>query len=168
MKKKYAFGLIALIFVVLFSEFFYAQSVEGTQLVINNDGSVSRRDHGGCSNNRDTCISGCREPREREPRERPEGPRPTSTKPTTLPTTLPPAAGVTTTATGVAANVGCKSNQECTAGFICCASGCRDMSTGVCKDVNGDEIPDWVPYSSIIAGSILNRIFGGIFNWLPM
>jgi len=167
MKKKYAFGLIALIFVVLFSEFFYAQSVEGTQLIINKDGSVSRRDHGGCSNNRDTCISGCKEPKEREPRERgPKGPV-TTTKSTT-PTTLPPAVVATTTPTGVAANVGCKSNQECTAGFICCANGCRDMSTGVCKDVNGDEIPDWVPYSSIIAGSFLNIIFGGIFNWLPM
>jgi hypothetical protein len=166
MKKKYAFGLIALIFVVLFSEFFYAQSVEGTQLVINKDGSVSRRDHGSCSNNRDTCISGCKEPKEREPRERPEGPRPKGPVSTsTTPTTLPPAVVATTTPTGVAANVGCETNQDCTAGLICCANDCRDTSTGVCKDLNGDEIPDWVPYSSIIAGSILNRIF---FNWLPM
>jgi len=166
MEKKYAFGLVALIFVVfLVSGLFYIQKVEGTELVIK-DHSVYRRDHAGCSNNRDTCISGCKEPKEREPRERgPKGPVPTTS---TTPTTLPPVAVVTTTATGVAVNVGCKSNQDCTAGFICCANGCRDMSTGMCKDVNGDEIPDWVPYSSIIAGSILNRIFGGIFNWLPM
>jgi len=163
MKKKYAFGLIALIFVVfLVSGIFYVQKVEGTEIVINKDGSVTKRDHASCSNHIDRCISGCKPPKEREPREKKtKGPVSTST----TPTTLPPAVVATTTATGVAANVGCETNQDCTAGLICCANDCRDTSTGVCKDLNGDEIPDWVPYSSIIAGSILNRIF---FNWLPM
>lgn len=42
----------------------------------------------------------------------------------------------------------CQSDGDCKSGFICCQNYCRDPSKGVCKDVNGDGIPDWVPYVS--------------------
>ena len=44
-------------------------------------------------------------------------------------------------------NVGlCES--RCKTGYICCENECRNYSKGICKDINGDEIPDWIPYSS--------------------
>jgi hypothetical protein len=41
----------------------------------------------------------------------------------------------------------CKTNSDCSNESICCAKQCRDPNTGICRDVNGDGIPDWIPYS---------------------
>lgn len=39
----------------------------------------------------------------------------------------------------------CQLNTDCKSGFICCQNLCRDQSSGICRDINGDGIPDWIP-----------------------
>jgi hypothetical protein len=41
----------------------------------------------------------------------------------------------------------CTANSDCDSGFTCCQKECHDSSTGVCRDINGDGILDWVSYS---------------------
>jgi hypothetical protein len=42
----------------------------------------------------------------------------------------------------------CTTEGDCNTGFICCQAQCRDPNTGICRDVNGDGIPDWIPVTS--------------------
>jgi hypothetical protein len=114
-----------------------------------------------------TCRGKCEAPAEREPRERqpkqnpPVGPVPTSIKtrptPTTLPTLQTPSV---TTTTPISSEVkqGCKTNGDCQNGFICCENICRDPSTGICRDINGDGILEWVQFSSVLGSTFRGNI----------
>jgi len=56
--------------------------------------------------------------------------------------------------------IGGTCKKGCNSGFVCCRSKCMSSNEGVCKDINGDGISDWVPYTSPITGSGLNWVFG--------
>jgi len=112
--------------------------------------------HDYCSNARDTSHAGggrghtaiiCRA----------EEKQPPNAVPPIQPT--PPIQTTTTTSQPtIVAETTCMIDGDCQSEFICCESKCRDPSTGICKDVNGDEIPEWAPYTS--QGNILNWLFG--------
>jgi hypothetical protein len=44
--------------------------------------------------------------------------------------------------------VQCEKDSECTTGNICCNGECKDPAQGVCADIDGDGIPEWVPRSA--------------------
>jgi hypothetical protein len=87
-------------------------------------------------------------------------PAPPTVRTTSVPTTIPTTSTVRTTTTASTLGMECEVNQDCSTGLVCCARKCRDPSTGVCRDLNGDGIPDWVPYSSAMLGSFLSWLFG--------
>jgi hypothetical protein len=41
----------------------------------------------------------------------------------------------------------CRLDSDCGTGYTCCYGTCFSKSDGVCRDINGDEILDWVPYA---------------------
>jgi len=59
----------------------------------------------------------------------------------------------------------CEADTDCYGGRICCIGKCRDSLTGVCKDINGDGVLDWVPYSSSEnSQTVMGSVFDGIFH----
>jgi len=99
--------------------------------------------HRACSNNNwRECVANCRESnvREREPKQRPPVP--------TTPTPEPPfeQTQTTTTTQPIFNEVRCSSTNDCNIGFVCCQNVCRKESEGICRDINGDGIPDWLVY----------------------
>jgi hypothetical protein len=58
----------------------------------------------------------------------------------------PPTTTTTTTTQPPMQITSCSSNSQCSTG-LCCQNQCRDSTKGVCRDINGDGILDWVPYS---------------------
>ena len=44
-------------------------------------------------------------------------------------------------------NAQCISDGQCIgAANVCCGGGCRDPTKGICRDVNGDGLPEWLAY----------------------
>jgi hypothetical protein len=41
----------------------------------------------------------------------------------------------------------CTIDSDCNTGFTCCYGTCYKRTEGMCKDINGDGIPDWIPYA---------------------
>jgi hypothetical protein len=41
----------------------------------------------------------------------------------------------------------CTTDSDCNSGFTCCYGTCYKKTEGTCKDINGDGIPDWIPYA---------------------
>jgi hypothetical protein len=110
----------------------------------------TQSEHQACSNRERERQGLQEEPPEREPPEK----GPTSSTTTTLPLLVRQS---TTT-------IACTSDQDCAGGYVCCMRFCRNLSTGMCKDINGDGMSDWVPYISPVMGSILNGFFR-FFLW---
>jgi hypothetical protein len=102
---------------------------------VNSDGETIATHHEGCSNEVDVCIRGCtHDHKERAPKQNP----PTTT------TTPAPQFGQTTTTTP--SEIRCSTTNDCKINFVCCQNVCKDQSIGICRDVNGDGIPDWLVY----------------------
>jgi hypothetical protein len=125
--------VIVLISAVFVNELaFYVKQVKGETWI---------ERHGACSNKEKVCIgSGCRERSEKVPKQKPPVP--------TTPTPEPPFRQTTQTTTTAPANyeVRCASTNDCNIGFVCCQNVCKKESEGICRDVNGDGIPDWLVY----------------------
>jgi hypothetical protein len=43
------------------------------------------------------------------------------------------------------AELRCEKDEDCGTGRICCRGSCEDPRKGVCVDIDGDGIPEWVP-----------------------
>jgi hypothetical protein len=137
MQKEYVFALIAIILVVTI---LFASDIVHAQVFKDKKGKKigeRRVEHQSCSNHREVCEGTCgREAREREPKQRPPVP--------TTPTPEPPFARQTTTTTP--SEVRCASTNDCNINSVCCQNVCRKESEGICRDINGDGIPDWLVY----------------------
>lgn len=81
----------------------------------------------------------------------PQGPTPT---PTPTPTPPPTSYGrrtttkiiTTTTSTQAAFSIiPCSRNSQCSTN-LCCVGYCRNPQQGICRDLNGDGVPDWVEF----------------------
>jgi len=42
--------------------------------------------------------------------------------------------------------IGDTCKKGCDSDFICCRNKCMNSNDGICKDINGDGIPDWIPF----------------------
>ena len=110
----------------------------------NGAGSITGQEHYShmsCSNHKDSqCWGQCEAERlEREPREK--TPKPPVPTPTTTPA---PPFGQTTTTTP--SEIRCSTTNDCNINFVCCQNACHEESKGICRDINGDGIPDWLTY----------------------
>jgi len=136
--SKYALIAMVVISLVFVSEFvFYANEVSGGK-----PGKQEKKyGHGACSNKREVCISGC----DKDIIDRPER-KPKQTPPVPTPTTTPaPPFGQTTTTTQ--SEIRCSTTNDCNINFVCCQNACHEESKGICRDINGDGIPDWLVYA---------------------
>ena len=103
---------------------------------------VYKDHHQSCSNNNwKECVANC--PEEKEPKERQPTQNPTPV-PTPTTTPQPPFAIQTTTTTP--SEIRCSTTNDCNINFVCCQNACHEESKGICRDINGDGIPDWLTY----------------------
>jgi len=107
----------------------------------NSNGETLVSHHNSCSNHVDVCISGCSDDnpkrmKEREPKQAPPVPTPTTT----------PAPPFQQTATTTQSEIRCSTTNDCKIDFVCCQDACHEESKGICRDINGDGIPDWLVY----------------------
>jgi hypothetical protein len=132
--------------VIIFSTLLIYTNVLFARNIPNTGKPVYEDKHQSCSNdNRKECVANCPEEGRDIEREPKQSPTPVPT-PTTTP--QPPFAGQTTTTTtsSMPLEVRCMSTNDCKIGFVCCQNVCREQSKGICRDINGDGIPDWLVY----------------------
>jgi len=113
-------------------------------------GTVAGTGHEACSNSN--------EPPERRKEREPQPHRPTPPKSTSTIIAAPPTPPKMI-------KLVCKEDKDCDSGFMCCAEECRDQLSGVCRDISGDGIPEWVPYSSYGVNSIIGSMFGNALRF---
>ena len=46
----------------------------------------------------------------------------------------------------VSSGESCSNDKQCEAGSTCCSGYCYEKSTGVCSDIMGNGVNDWIPY----------------------
>ena len=102
-------------------------------------------DHAACSNTLRESKETRSHPgeKERQPKQKPQ------TTTTTIPVEPPDISAKTTTTTTsniVVGEVRCAVTSDCNIGFVCCQNVCKKENEGICRDANGDGVPDWIPY----------------------